>query len=385
MRILILSNSSLWGGLEVHTVSLAGALNAAGHQVSIVCFGDSAADVYRDQVPANVALLNLGPPDRRSLLGWWRAFRQIDADAAILEKGTLWTGNVVLDAALRARFRRYITIQQLEPPVLPPRSSRRYFGGLIPGLALWWYRWKFAGYLRSLAPQFTVCVSDAVLRALATDYGFSRHKLVTIRHGVDTERFRPDAARRDLARQAWKVPADALVFGSVRRFVRDKGLDVAIEAFATLTSKFPGCNARLVLIGEGPEESALLSLAERLGVAESVVFPGFTASPWEAYPAFDVFIIPSRVEALGVVVIEAMASECLVIGTRAGGIPEMMSDPPLGLLVPPGDAVGLEEAMRRTLLMTPDERRELAHRGRMNTIEHFDVQAQSLRIARLLE
>jgi glycosyltransferase involved in cell wall biosynthesis len=275
MNVIIVSETSQWGGLESHAVALAQALCDAGHQASIVCVGQDSYELYRQAVPDAQFPIRAIFPRRRTVWSWWRAFRDVRADAAILEKGTLLTGGLALDAVLRAKFGRYITIQQLEPPALPQKSSARHFGGLIPGIGLWWYRWQLSGYLRSRAPQFTVCVSDAVKHALAADYSFPERKLVTIHHGVDG-RFRHDPEKRRQVRRAWGVPDDAFVFGSIRRFVWDKGLDLAVEAFATLMSRQPECNARLVLIGDGSQQQVLASLAERLGVKDSVIFPGFT-------------------------------------------------------------------------------------------------------------
>jgi glycosyltransferase involved in cell wall biosynthesis len=226
-------------------------------------------------------------------------------------------------------------------------------------------------------------VSDAVRRALASDYLFAEQKLVAIPHGVDLDEFRPDPARRASARAAWGIPADAFVFGSVRRFVREKGLDVLIEAFAQLSSD-SSRDMRLVLVGEGPERDALASLAERLGVGRTVVFAGFDPAPWTLYPGFDVFVIPSRIEALGVVVVEAMACQCLVIASRVGGIPEMVPDPEIGTLVPADDVGALADAMRRTLTMNADERAQSVCRARQHVAEHFDMHKQSGKIAALL-
>src|SRR5579864_8856288 len=105
MKVIIVSDSSVWGGLESHAAALAEVLLREGHQIALVCLGASTYEVYRQSAPSSVSLVDLGPPGRRSVWNWWRAFRRIDADAAILEKGTLWTGGLALDVALRMRYR----------------------------------------------------------------------------------------------------------------------------------------------------------------------------------------------------------------------------------------------------------------------------------------
>jgi mannosyltransferase len=115
-----------------------------------------------------------------------------------------------------------------------------------------------------------------------------------------------------------------------------------------------------------------------------VKFPGFTNTAWDVYPAFDVFLLPSRVEALGVVALEAMACDCEVIGSDVGGIPEMISDPSLGTLVPAGDSAQWATAMVRAIRRAPTERSALVQRARMHVTENFERRAQYLKIASLL-
>ena len=168
MRVAIFGETRLWGGLEVHAVALAEWLADQGHTVSLVCLGPETRRVYEARPPRRTALIEVAPPARRSVRAWWRALQNITADAVVLEKGTLWTGGLALDSVLRLKFGRYVAIQQLEPPDLPARQSRRHLAGLLPGIGLWWYRWKWTGWARSLAPRWTVCVSDAVRESLAS-------------------------------------------------------------------------------------------------------------------------------------------------------------------------------------------------------------------------
>jgi glycosyltransferase involved in cell wall biosynthesis len=386
-RPLIITESCVWGGLEAHAVSLAETLSSAGFEPTIACIGEDTYALYRGVTEPSVRLALIKRPTAaasRNPYSWRQALRTVSGDAAILEKGTLNTGSLALDIAIRMTFGAYVAIEQLEPPIIPPRSSRRYFGGLVPGVGLWWYRWKLRGYSRSLCPAMTVCVSDAVRNRLATDYGFNRAKLATGRHGIDLDRFHPDPIRRNTTRASWGISPESFVFGSVRRFVFDKGLDVAIDAFAAAVAQCPGRSLHLVLVGDGPEREALERQAERCGVAHLVTFPGFTKTVWNVYPAFDVFLLPSRVEALGVVALEAMACDCEVIGSNVGGIPEMISDPTVGTLVPAGDCAGLAAAMVRAIGRPPAERSAVLQRARAHVTTNFERRAQYLKIASLL-
>lgn len=382
MNVIILSNSASWGGLEVHTVALAEALVNSGHHTSIVCFGDHAANIYRDRIPSKAVLVNLGAPERRSVAGWLRALGDLKVDAAVLEKGTWETGGLALDVALRLKARRYFTVQQLEPPALPPKTRSRHGG--IPGLGLWWYRWKWSIYLRSLAPHMTVCVSAAMERALAEDYRFARRKLVTIHNGVDPQKFPPDTEARLRMRQAWGIPPDAFVFGSVGRLSYQKALEVAIDAFAAVLR-----NSRrdmyLVLVGEGDQRAMLTSRVERLGLQGRVLLPGFARQPREAYQGLDVFMIPSRFEGLPFALVEAMASGCEIIGTAVGGVPEAVSSPELGTLVEPQNVAQLEAAMTQALTRSASDRTHRSEAARAHVAAHFDLTKLCLELVALLE
>ena len=382
MNVVILSNSASWGGLEVHTVALAEALINAGHQTSVVCFGDHAANIYRDRIPSKAVLVNLAGPESRSVFNWLRALRHLKVDGAILEKGTWETGGLALDLALRLKARRYFTVQQLEPPELPPRTRRRHGG--IPGLGLWWYRWRWSIHLRSLAPHLTVCVSAAMSRRLSEDYRFDPRKLVAIHNGVDPEKFTPDPEARVRVREAWGIPADAFVFGSIGRLSYQKALEFAIDAFAAV-QKHCERDVYLVLVGEGDQRPMLTSRVESLGLRGRVLLPGFARQPREAYQGLDVFMIPSRFEGLPFALVEAMASGCEIIGTAVGGVPEVVSSSELGTLVEPMNVVQLETAMVQALRRSRSERARRSQVARAHVAKHFNLATLCRELVGLLE
>jgi glycosyltransferase involved in cell wall biosynthesis len=387
MKVAIVTETSVWGGLEAHTVGLARILIEDDNDVCVVCLGAKTAAVYQrvigDSLPIVVVDAPSGPA-RANPFRWHAVLREVRAEKVLFQKGTLHTGGVALDVALRWRFGRYLAVEHLEPPVLPPRTTGRYAWGTIPGVGLWWYRQRLRGYLRSLGPHVTVCVSDSVAHALVTQYGFQPTRLITIRNGIDTRQFRPDVARRARVRATWSVPPDGVVIGTMRRLVAEKGIDVAIEAFGQLVTTVPNRKLIFVIAGEGPERERLFEQACRLGLRDEVRFLGFSREPWLLYPGFDVFLLPSRIEALGAVAAEALSSGCEVIASRVGGIPEIVSDPELGTLVPAGDSSALAQAVKDAVVRSDDDRARRAIRARDHVMQHFDARTQFRRFADLL-
>jgi glycosyltransferase involved in cell wall biosynthesis len=139
-----------------------------------------------------------------------------------------------------------------------------------------------------------------------------------------------------------------------------------------------------VLIGEGPERESLVRLADSLGVGARVRIEPYNPTPWEVYPAFDTFVMPSRIEALGVAVIEAMAAGCYVIASRVGGIPEMIPNPAIGILVEPDDVSALSAAMDDCVRQASALRRVVGQAARAHVETHFEMRQQYRRIADLL-
>jgi glycosyltransferase involved in cell wall biosynthesis len=379
MKIAVLVHASVWGGLETHAVDLVRCFTRAGHQAHLACVTQRTASLFIARgltLPIRV----LRPPDGAlSVRAWIHALRELDAEACVFEKGTLHTGTVALDAAARLVFgRAFVTIEQLEPPVLGPRPRH---GFSLRGHGLWWYRQRMRGRMRSIFPHRIVCISEAVRHSLASDYGFPRQRLAVIANGVDTERFTP--AERASARRHHQIPDDVLVVATACRLIPQKGVDVALRAFATAVQQRPGGRTRFIVAGDGPEKPRLQQLCRELSLCERVQFPGFVTDMAGFVPAVDVFLVPSRIEAQGIIVLEAMASGCDVIASRVGGIPDMISNSRVGTLVAPDDVAAWSVAIDASLRRTANERSVRGANAREHVVRDFSASRQADRILRL--
>lgn len=176
-----------------------------------------------------------------------------------------------------------------------------------------------------------VVVSDAVGQAVLRRLPDLRDRTVLIRNGVDLERVHGARARRDGAREAFGIPADAFVIGAVARLDRSKGLDVLLEAAAQTTREVR--ELRLLIAGDGPERPQLEELADDLGLRPRTVFLGAAADVRDALAALDLFVAPSRTEGLGLALLEAQGAGVAVLAARVGGIPEVVEHEVAGELV----------------------------------------------------
>lgn len=186
-----------------------------------------------------------------------------------------------------------------------------------------------------------------VLRAWDVDPG----RLHVFRNGVDLERFRPVPQLE--ARSTLGLTGAPLLL-SVGNLVEHKGPHLLIEALAALRGEFP--DARLVLVGEGPERLRLAELAARLGVQGQVTFAGAVnnAELYQWYSAADVFLLASSREGWANVLLEAMACGTPVVATDIGGTPEVVADASVGRLVARRDGGAFAAATAALWKSKPD-------------------------------
>jgi L-malate glycosyltransferase len=165
----------------------------------------------------------------------------------------------------------------------------------------------------------------------------------------------PPFSRADLG-----IPEDALLVVSMGRFIDKKGYQDLIPAFVSLGAALQGRPLHLLLMGRGPQQKELESLAAP--ARGRVHFPGWVDQPVAALPLADVFVCPSREEAHGNVMLEAWSQRLPVLSTRTDGGSELIRDGDNGLLCEIGDAGGLRVQLHR-LLTSADLRAQLAGRG----------------------
>lgn len=146
----------------------------------------------------------------------------------------------------------------------------------------------------------------------------------------------------------------AIFIGALQR---TKSPDVLVECWPRVLDRVP--NAELAVVGSGPMACQLVDRSRRLGVSGSIAFLGSLSREEVARELDDswVLVLPSRSEGLGRVVLEAMARARPVVGSRVGGIPELVTDD-RGLLVPVGDPVALGSAIASILADRGDASRK---------------------------
>ncbi len=188
---------------------------------------------------------------------------------------------------------------------------------------------------------------DAMRRYLIDDEGVAAGKIRVCHNAVDVDEY----ARRPIA-PPWPGKT---VIGVVCALRPEKSLDTLVRAFARLAR----ADAMLAIVGSGPEETRLKSLAAELNLGESCHFEPATSEVADWLSRIDIFVLPSRTEALSNSLMEAMACRCCVVASRVGGNPELVDDGKNGVLFESGNVEKLA-AQLATLLDNPERRQQMA-------------------------
>ena len=233
------------------------------------------------------------------------------------------------------------------------------------------YPWYVRAADRALARHTTraISVSEHLVPFLVEDQGFRREQVEVWLNPVDLRRFTPpNASQRADARAALGLDMSARVVVAVGRLDRLKGIDVLLDAWRTVSAR--DASAVLLLVGDGPERAALERLARSHGLG-SVRFLGHRSDVRPTLWASDLAAMPSRLEAMGIAALEALACGLPVVASRVGGIPETVRDGQNGLLVPPEDAAALAAAIG--LLLSDDARRRSLVAGAVKLVEPYGL------------
>ena len=133
--------------------------------------------------------------------------------------------------------------------------------------------------------------------------------------------------------------------GYVGRLEKVKGVEYLVMAIAALKEKIPEID--LVVVGEGSEKAQLIWLAEQLGLRGKAKFVGYKDDYIGWLKDFDVFVLPSVKESLGIILLEAMACGCPVVAAKVGGVVEVVEHEKTGLLVEPKSSAALADGIER--------------------------------------
>ena len=348
------------GGVARVVTDLVRAQRAAGAEVTVACPGSDGLATAAEALGSGLrhwhAARSPGPGLAREVRSLRRIVREVRPD-------------VVHAHSAKAGLAVRLAVRGRVPTVFQPHAwSFEAAGGATGLLALNWERWgaRWAARL--------VCVSEAERRT--GQRSGIRARWSVIPNGIDLDGFHPapaGAARAGIPLLEGVGPAAPLVV-CVGRLCRQKGQDVLLEAWREVTRRVP--DARLVLVGDGPDARTLRGLAP-----SAVLFAGAVpdAAPW--YQAADLVVLPSRWEGMALAPLEAMGCGRPVVISDVDGARESLP-PGQGprCLVPPERPVALAGAVAG-LLLDPPLRESLGRQARRYVTTTHDVRRTAAAVA----
>lgn len=320
------------GGAERVCLDLAHVFAGAGHQVEFVLMRDKGE--LLDEARARFPVLSLGCSRMRGLAPVLaRYIRRAQPDVLL---AAMWPLTVVAPFAQRisGRNTRVVVSEHAMLSAQYHDWGRFHRRLLIASTA--------AGY--RLASR-RIGVSHGVVRDMARLSGLSECRFDVIHNPIPVRPL-PQSKVMQEADHLWSVPRGSRIL-SVGKLKAVKSHSVLIKAFARLARP----DARLMLVGDGPERDRLVTLARDLGIARRVIFAGFQPDPTPFYRTADLFVLSSDHEGFGNVIVEALSCGLAVVSTDCPSGPrEILDGGKYGRLVPVGDADALTTAIRETLV-----------------------------------
>jgi len=253
------------------------------------------------------------------------------------------------------------------------------------------FQWVKRRMLHGLYNRSTqvLAVSDGARESAIRFYGISPDRIRTQYNGIDVQAIR-QAGAADPGDIWWSAgsrrPGDRVVrLVSAGRLNHEKGFHLLIEAVRRLAAAAEGVEYRLLLLGEGDHRQRLQRQVQEAGLSDQVRLPGFHVAAAAWYRTADVFVLPSLVEGMPNVLLEAMACGTPVISSDCpAGPSEILECGRLGELCVAGDAEALAGALRR-VLGDPEAARRRAALAEQVVTEKWTIQASVRRLEQILE
>jgi glycosyltransferase involved in cell wall biosynthesis len=226
-----------------------------------------------------------------------------------------------------------------------------------------------SGFKYRFLADYYIAISHKIRNVLVSD-GIPAQRIFVVHSGINLERFA--SSPKDHLISEFNIRKDERVVLNVAHLAGHKGQKYLVRAIPLVLAKMP--TARFFIVGGGELMPELQTLAASLGLKQKLVFTGFRRDVGSFYQIADLFVTSSVQEGLGTAVLDALALGKPVVGTCAGGIPEIIRDGESGRLVASADPAALAAGIIE-VLANPERAKQMGRSGQEVVRQNFSVDA----------
>ncbi len=351
-RILHIDTDKTWRGGQQQAASLIKHLYTMGHENILASPPDS--ELLRRIPDAMCAKVPLS------------MHNELDIMAAFKLSGIIKSQKPDLIHAHSGRAHTIgLMARMLSVKSIPLIVSRRVDFPIKMGL---FSRWKYN------KADYYIPISKKIASRLV-DYGISSDRMKVIYSGVEPDRFRN--VDKEHLREEFSLDADSIIIGNIAYCDAPKCQRDIIHAAPIVLQKIP--NAQFFIVGDGPLREELIEMANELGVADRIHFPGFQSNIGDYLKLIDIFLMVSEDEGLGSSILDAQYFGLPVIATPVGGIPEIVIDGETGILTPVNDYQKLADNII-DLANSSYKRQQIGELSRRKVLDSYttEIMAQNI-------
>lgn len=336
-KIIYVITKSVWGGAQRYVFDLATHLLKEQYDIAVACGGRGA--LVQKLKEKNIRIISIPHLKRDinvrkevlSLFSLWRIFQKERPD--IIHFNSSKAGGLGSVVAFASKF----TANNLKLKII-----FTVHGWAFSEDRPYWQKKIiiFLSWFGALFQNKIICVSQYDYSA-ALQYRIApKRKLAMIHNGItiDEKYFLP----RNEARQKLNIPEKIFVAGTIAELADNKGLAYLLEAAIKIQEP-----VLCYIIGEGENRKQMEEYIAKHNAGKKIILVGFISDASRYLKAFDVFVLPSIKEGLPYALLEAASAGLPLIGTRVGGIPEIIEDGKNGFLVPPKNSDALADAIKK--------------------------------------
>lgn len=348
MKVVFFITSLGMGGAENVLASLCDGLLKLDIEVKIICLKGPV--IVRPTSP-NIEIINL------NINGINDFIKNISKVRGIINK---FKPDVIhahmFHAIIYARLLRLICFEKRL--ICTAHSTK--FGGTIH---------KYIYRLTNFLSDVNTNVSEEATHNFIKQGIFNKKNTVTVKNGVNVDKFRFDLIKRQELRYKFGLSDETDAFIAVGRFNNAKDYPNMLKAFSLY--KYQGNYFKLFIVGDGELRGEIESLIRQYDLMEDVILLGIRSDVSELFSMSDFFILSSAWEGLPTVLIEAMATERIIVTTDCGGVKEIIGEPKF--LVPIQDPLALSEKIAEAANLSSSSRYEIGIENRRRILKNFSL------------